>query len=134
MASHHRLSASGLLARALWARTYPVQVDPDPEQATVRAFIIPERRDRWLCGLRNPKQRRKITDRLPHCHDFELRHMHRLPHGEQTASGVLAELTRRGAPSACHVISEDGDLDGKDLSLADALAEVVGTINGTLLI
>ncbi|HSH58785.1 MAG TPA: hypothetical protein VK988_03915 [Acidimicrobiales bacterium] len=109
-------------------------MDADPEQATVRAFVIPERRDRWLQGLRSRKQRTKITDRLPHCDDFEPRHMHRVPKGEQTPSGVFTELTRRGAPSVCHIISEDNDIDGKDLPLDDALADVVGRGYGTLLI
>lgn len=33
------------------------------------AFVVPDRRDRWITGLDNPKHRRKILDRLCHHND-----------------------------------------------------------------
>ena len=39
----------------------------------------------------------------------------------------------KGAPETCYALSEDSDLDGKELPLVDALSEIVGACMGTFL-
>jgi hypothetical protein len=40
---------------------------------------------------------------------------------------------RKGAPDTCYVISEDDDLDGKEMPLAEALKTIIGRGIGTFL-
>lgn len=111
----------------------PTVWEVDVEEATVRAFVLPERRQRWVTLLASPAGRRKVTERLAHSPDHDLRYAAQLTAEEQKARSILATLRERGAPAVCHVISE-GDLDGQDLALSDALDRVVGAGTGTLLI
>jgi hypothetical protein len=46
---------------------------------------------------------------------------------------ILETLRSKGAPEKCFAISEDDDLDGKELFLSDALKEIVGRGIGTFL-
>jgi len=42
------------------------------------------------------------------------------------ARDIEATLRAKGAPDTCHVLSESAALDGRDMLLASALAEIVG--------
>ncbi len=44
------------------------------EQAFVRAYIVAEKRDRYLAFLKGRKHRRKILDRLNHSLDYDERY------------------------------------------------------------
>ena len=104
------------------------------EAATVKAFMLPTRRDRWVALLANPSRRKKATLRLAHNPDLDPRYIQRIPGEDQDAPKILAQLQAQGAPPMCHLISEKADLDGRDLALAEALDEVVGSTYGTLVI
>ncbi|HSH58489.1 MAG TPA: hypothetical protein VK988_02390 [Acidimicrobiales bacterium] len=106
----------------------------DVEEATVRAFMLRDRRDRWIASLSTARRRRKATDRLAHLRDLDPRYAHRLEPSGQQSSVILDELRRRGAPATCHVISENTSLDARDLPLEDILDEVVGSMHGTIVI
>jgi hypothetical protein len=97
------------------------------EDATVRAFIIPARRDRYASLLGNPKKRREVLDRLNHCHDFDPRYATAVP-----SSADVAKLLRScGAPPTCHVISDHKPIDGQEMQLDEAVLD--GAWSGTLL-
>lgn len=86
------------------------------ETATVQAFIIKEKKQRYLDMLADPKKRDKIVDGLNHCRDID----------ERFATPVawnvaIDELRRRGAPDTCHVLSSITGMDGIDLPLAAAI-------------
>ena len=86
------------------------------EAATIQAFIIKEKKQRYLDMLANPKKRSKFLDGLNHCSDIE----------ERFASPVrwcdaIDELRQRGAPETCHIISTINELDGADMPLAAAI-------------
>lgn len=89
------------------------------EEATIRAFIAPSRRARWIESLASLNRRAKFLDRLNHCRDFDDRYCTSLA----ATSDTFAVLTARGAPGYCHVISDAPELDGRELPLRDALAE-----------
>jgi hypothetical protein len=57
---------------------------------------------------------------------FDPRRVSPIAHGQQGASYIERLLRSRGAPSICHIMSENVDLDGRDLPLAEALGEIVG--------
>lgn len=87
------------------------------EEAVVRAFIAPPRRARWLDALASAKRRRPFLDRLNHCRDIDDRYAKPLP----PASDVVALLRSLGAPANCHVMSDNADIDGRELPLAEAV-------------
>jgi len=105
------------------------------EESTIRAFIVKERRDRWLDLLRNPRRRRTITAELAHPNLawFDSRFVQAIPPNQRNASGIGTLLRAKGAKNQCWAISEDGTLDGKELVLASALSSIVGSGMGTIL-
>jgi hypothetical protein len=64
---------------------------------------------------------------------LDKRYLQRLPPRDHTPDQIEQRLRRHGAPSNCRLISEDSDLDGVELSLADALEATVGRGMVTLL-
>ena len=100
------------------------------EEATVRAFVAPERRERWLMLLGNPKRRGKLLDELSHgTRFFDPRFATVVPNGKDCA----AMLRALGAPAACHVISERPEFDGRELPLDEVVLHAVGFDIGTLI-
>jgi hypothetical protein len=103
------------------------------EAAFVRAFILPERQDRWLSGLASAKHREKMLHRLADARDLRADRMTPLEPALASGEALWKHLARLGAPGSCHVISEIEDLDGRDLPAVEALEECVGTGLGTVL-
>jgi hypothetical protein len=103
------------------------------ERQLIRAFILPERQDRYLELLARPKRRRDITDALAHFKHLDMRYAVQIPGPQRRASGILELLKSKGAPETCCALSEDSELDGQEISLKDALASIVGCGMGTFL-
>jgi hypothetical protein len=87
------------------------------EEATIRAFVLPTKQERLLGLLVNPKRRKHALDAFNHFRGWDPRCAHPLP----SSSAVVGSLRAAGAPNACHVISDDPALDGRDLPLEDAV-------------
>ena len=105
------------------------------EELTIKAFIVRERRNRFLELLSSQKRRRKITDSLAHPNPawFDTRYVKHIP-PSQSHSGSIATLLRaRGAGTTCWVISEDRELDSRELELEAVLNEIVGGGMGAIL-
>lgn len=92
------------------------------EEATLRAFVTPAKRDRLLTLFDSPKRRRQARDALNHFADWDARFAQPI----DSSVDVLALLRNAGAPSECHVISDSPELDGRDLPLDEALTECEG--------
>jgi hypothetical protein len=105
------------------------------EEATVRAFIVRERRDRFLELLPNPKNRHKITDSLAHPNPnwFDARFVKIIPPPLNNPTSIAQLLRGKGAGRMCWVISEDRKLDAKELDLEFVLGEIVGYGMGTII-
>jgi len=105
------------------------------EEATIRAFIVRERRDRFLELLPNPKQRHKITKSLAHPNPawFDSRFMMPIPPSQSDADGIARLLLSKGAGKTCWAISEDRRFDGREVELDAVLAEIVGYGMGSIL-
>src|SRR4051794_34904758 len=103
------------------------------EEALVRAFIIRSKQERVIELLANPKRRRDVLRTLPHFRDLDERFAVRVPRAQQSPATILELLRARGAPAACHVLSEDSKLDGRTLALAAVLDAVVARGMGTLI-
>ena len=98
------------------------------EGALIDAFIIPAKRERWRSLLANSKRRAKIVDGLNHLGDLDPRYATELP----SSTDVVALLHRRGAPSSCHVLSADRELDGRVMPLEEAIESSELSMQGTL--
>lgn len=94
--------------------------------ALVRAFIAPDRRERYLGLLASARGRAKLRRALAHLHDLDPRCTRELPKGVNTPAEIAAFLSAKGAPDECVLLAEDDALDGRCLPLADALDAVVG--------
>jgi hypothetical protein len=105
------------------------------EEATIRAFIVRERRDRFLAHLSNPRHRRKVTESLahPNLDWFDSRYMRSIPPAQSGKEGIARILRSKGAGRTCWAISEDRKLDAKEFELESVLAEIVGCGMGTIL-
>jgi hypothetical protein len=102
----------------------------DPiEDATVRAFIVPAKRDRYATLLANSKKRAAFLDGLNHCHDFDARYATALP----STTDVPALLRSHGAAATCRVISDYRKIDGREMLIEDAVREAEGSGLGSLL-
>ena len=100
------------------------------EEATVRAFVVSTKRDRWLSLLGNPKRRGTVLDDLNHgSRFFDPRFATVVPDNKDCATMLRA----LGAPALCHVISDKPDFDGRELPLADVVHEAVSFEIGVLI-
>jgi hypothetical protein len=102
----------------------------DHEEKLIRAFIVPDKRNRYLSLFGTKKGRAKLTDRLDHTNDFDSRCPHKIPAPMQSRSGILLLLKQKGAPSDCYVISTNSRIDGRQV---DPLSETVGLGLGTVI-
>jgi len=105
----------------------------DHEAELINAFVVPSKRERLIEFLRSPKRRAKVLATLDHFRDLDPKFIVQLEPSEQHATAIAALLGKRGAPSQCHLISSNRELDGRDLPLKDALERVVGLGFGTLI-
>jgi len=105
----------------------------DHTESLIKAFISPERAERYLGLLRKRDGRRKLRAQLAHCRDLDPRFARSLEGADSTVEGIERLLRRAGAPPTCYALSENGELDGRELELHDALDEVVGRGMGTFL-
>jgi hypothetical protein len=103
------------------------------EEQFARCFIVPRKRARYLTLLESKRGRAKLLNGFNHCRDLDPRFAKEIPTGQQSANSIEALLRRKGAPDTCYVISDNRDIDGKEMSLPDALLETVGMDVGTLI-
>jgi hypothetical protein len=103
------------------------------EEALFKRFVAYPRRKRLLTLLADPKKRQKLLNELYHFHDLDPRFAHRIAPREQFAEKIYAVLRSKGAPASCYVMSDDADLDGRDMDLREALERTVGQGGGTFL-
>jgi hypothetical protein len=106
----------------------------DAEELTLRRFVIADRRDRLASVVRTKKRYSEIVSWLSHGHPWDDRWCRELPVRDQTAAAVERILRSHGAPEICHTLGGSGGVDGKQLPLHDALAQIVGSCIGTLVI
>jgi hypothetical protein len=93
-------------------------------------FLVGEWRARFRESLAPGKRRDTSRSQLPHLTHLDPRFA--TPTGE-SASALVAQLREKGAEDSCYLLSEDPELDGRELPLAEALAVIVdgGTEHAT---
>ena len=101
------------------------------EQLLVRAFILPQRQERYLEMLAKPKKRQTFKDSLAHFKHLDMRFAVLIPTYQQHANEIAKILKSKGAPATCHAFSEWDEIDERDILLEKALKTVVGAGMGT---
>ena len=103
------------------------------EQSLIAAFVKRNKRDRYREILANPRLRHKFIHKLAHFTDFDPRYRLPIPSNKLFVDNTARELQKRQSPQSVFVISEDPELDQKELPLVEALQQVVGSGMGTVL-
>lgn len=114
------------------------------ELGAIRAFVQTDKHERFLGFLANPKNRKKFTESLSHFRWFDRRFVTpiqwkvdpNLKLWERHVQGIdniYSLLKSKGAGLNCWVISEDPEIDGRELDLKSALEHVNGREIGTIL-
>ena len=75
--------------------------EAEHSSALIRAFIAPERRERYLSLLATPAGRRKLRARLAHLRDLDEQFASRLTSAEQSPAGLATMLTGKRATADC---------------------------------
>jgi hypothetical protein len=103
------------------------------EAEFVKAFILPSRRSRYLEFLATPKKRTKFIAQLSHFKHLNPKFAFSILGTESNLASLLKLLTSKGAGSKCWVISENSQLDAREMDLEVALKETVGCGMGTII-
>lgn len=101
------------------------------ESAFIQAFIVREKRQRYLDMLPGPK-RKKILARLNHVLDVDWRFATVVPRNLTFAGPLLEALRSKGAGRDCYMMTL-GDLDGAVVPLEAALEEITDDYDGAVL-
>ena len=97
----------------------------NPEELFVRAFIVPEKRSRYLESLKNPQRRRDILARLNHHVDYDTSLATEVFGADAYVENLERLLRSKGAPDVCHVMGDQLKLDGQEVELAEGLEAVL---------
>ena len=100
------------------------------EQAFVSAFVIPEKRARYVEFLAKPKRRGEILDRLNHFFDFIPELATQVP--RDSPEQLAALLRKRGAPAKAYFLGGGSTSDGCELPLVEAIDRAYGGGWGTV--
>ena len=85
-------------------------------------FLVGEWRARFRESLAPGKRRDTLRSQLPHLTHLDPRFA---TPADESASALVTQLREKGAEDSCYLLSEDPDLDGRELPLAEALAVIV---------
>jgi hypothetical protein len=86
-------------------------------------FLVGEWRARFRESLAPAKRRDTSRSQLPHVTHLDPRFA--TPVLDQSAGELVAQLREKGAGDRCYLLSEDPELDGRELSLDEALIAIV---------
>jgi hypothetical protein len=114
------------------------------EEATIRAFVVKSKQERFLSFLASPRGRAKFTNELGHFRWFEPKYATPVSWKVDPKLGLYARHTQgignitsllkaKGARSTCWAISDTKEFDMQELVLESALESIVGGGSGTIL-
>jgi len=91
------------------------------EEAFVKAFVVPDRQERFLGFVKSLKSRKKLIREFDHLKSGLLDPKFLVPlHGQASLwPNVLAALQKMGAPEKCWVMG--GRFDGEEKELVEAM-------------
>jgi hypothetical protein len=102
------------------------------QEAIFKAFIHPGKKDRFLTLL-SKSDRSKLTSQFAHGVKLDFRFAEQIPPKLQNVNDIEKMLKSKGATSNCFVISENSQLDEKEMPLREALIATIGQGMGTFI-
>jgi len=103
-------------------------MDKEQEKRIVKRFFAKRIQDRVIFELSSEKKRVEALNRL--CHDYGKtllpEYMIEISTPNSDYQEIATLLKKQGAPNECYVISWNEEIDGKKLSINEALKKVVG--------
>jgi hypothetical protein len=112
------------VSRGTWQSLSDVD-EREQHERGLALFMVGEWRARFRESLASSKRRDKLRSQLPHFDHLDPRFTTPIPPRERSATILGARLREKGAGDRCYLLSEDADLDGRDLPLDDALVDLV---------
>jgi hypothetical protein len=103
------------------------------EEEVIKAFILPNKRNRYLEFLTTPKRRKKFIAQLAHFKHLNPKFAFSVPGRDANPDSLLKLLVTKGAGSKCWVISENSEFDAREMDLGVALKETIGYGMGTFI-
>ena len=100
-------------------------MEADREGAFVRAFIVPEKRDRYLSILASPRRRAKVLGELYHGLGTVAAWTNGIENRDHSPEFVERLLKQKGAGTTCYLISPERDLDQQEMPLREALDRLI---------
>ena len=105
------------------------------DRAFVHAYIVAEKRDRYLDFLKGSKHRRKVLERLNHSLDYDERHATPLDASYSSPDALIEYLLGRGVDHTnCYFIADGSSADGRSMRLDRAVPELLENHWGALII
>jgi hypothetical protein len=103
------------------------------ETSLIAAFVRRSKRDRYREFVSDARSRHKFTSHLAHFNDFDPQYRIPIPSNRLFVNNIASELNKRHSPKIVFAISENPDLDQKEVPLVQALEQIVGRGLGTIL-
>ncbi len=106
----------------------------DLEQQFIKRFVLIAKQDRYLNFIENPKRRGTFLGMLYHGQDLNkqlFQDLRGIGIHESNAIRIKANSLKNG--DKCYIVSVNKKLDGREMSLTEAIEEAVGQ-EGTLLL
>jgi len=103
------------------------------ENELINRLIIRDKRERISSLLKSKKGRTKLRRDLAHNFIFDSRYSSKIPVNTQTTNLIYDSLRGHNAPDECYLISENSKLDGKFISLKEAIDLVIGLGFGSII-
>lgn len=103
----------------------PTAMNSEQEEAFVRAFIVPDKKERYSLLLANPKRRRKLLGALYHSLDAIPARMTPIANRDHSPAAIETLLKHKGAGPTCYLISPEKDLDQQEMPLREAIDRLI---------
>lgn len=100
-------------------------MNQEQEEAFVRAFIVPEKRERYSQLLASPKRRAKLLGAMYHNLDAIESRMLPIANADHSTEAVEKLLRQKGAGRVCYLISPERELDQCEMSLREAIDKLI---------
>jgi hypothetical protein len=101
------------------------------EELFANTFITPAKRERYSSLIKSKKGRKKILNGFYHIRDLDKRYAKLIPANQQSAESIFQTLKQKGAPDICYIMSDDLDIDQKEMPLREAILRIEGSNIGT---
>ena len=102
----------------------------DHERGFIAFLAEPTKRRMETLLELGEKRRSDVRGLLHHAVRLDARYHQHLTGSDALSSSVEALLGKRGAPSTCYVLAAAGNLDGREMPLAEALTSIIGMGDG----